>query len=205
VRLAPVLVILSLIGCGGSAVNSLNKGSSSPLTVTSPDLPGGTFPREFTCDGANRRPHLQWSTPPSGTRELVIEMLDPDAPGGTFTHWLVYGIPPGTSSLAAVRSARQKASMTSADAATAARARRAAPRTITTSWFLRWTPGWTWPPERHDPIWNHASAVTCSPGANWSPPTIAPEHVRPAPAPSPAGTTMPVDAMRTAVGHSRSR
>jgi Raf kinase inhibitor-like YbhB/YbcL family protein len=96
------LVIFSLIGCGGSAVNGLNDGSSSPLTVTSPDLAGGTFPREFTCDGANRRPHLQWSTPPSGTRELVIEMLDPDAPGGTFTHWLVYGIPPGISSLAAV-------------------------------------------------------------------------------------------------------
>ena len=83
-------------------MNGLNKGSSSPLTVTSPDLPAGTFPREFTCDSANRRPHLQWSTPPSGTRELVIEMLDPDAPGSTFTHWLVYGISPGISSLAAV-------------------------------------------------------------------------------------------------------
>ena len=30
-------------------------------------LAGGTFPREFTCDGANRPPRLQWSTPPSGT------------------------------------------------------------------------------------------------------------------------------------------
>src|SRR5262249_33486333 len=79
VRLALVLVQLSLIGCGGSAVNGLSNGSSSPLTVTSPDLPGGTFPREFTCDGANRLPRLQWSAPPSGTGELVIEMLDPDA------------------------------------------------------------------------------------------------------------------------------
>jgi Raf kinase inhibitor-like YbhB/YbcL family protein len=76
--------------------------NSSPLTVSSPDLTGGTFPREFTCDGANRRPRLQWSTPPPGTRELAIELLDPDAPGGTFTHWLAYGIPPGITSLAAV-------------------------------------------------------------------------------------------------------
>jgi hypothetical protein len=37
----------------------------------------------------------------TGTQELVIEMLDPDAPGGTFTHWLVYGLPPGLASLAA--------------------------------------------------------------------------------------------------------
>jgi hypothetical protein len=74
----------------------------SPLTVSSPDLPGGRFPRAFTCDGANRLPRLEWSSPPAGTRELAIEMLDPDAPGGTFTHWLVYGLPPGLSSLTAV-------------------------------------------------------------------------------------------------------
>ena len=77
-------------------------GSPSSLTVSSPDLPAGVFPREFTCDGANRLPRLEWSTPPPGTQELAIELLDPDAPGGTFTHWLVYGIPRGTSSLAAV-------------------------------------------------------------------------------------------------------
>jgi Raf kinase inhibitor-like YbhB/YbcL family protein len=72
----------------------------APLTVSSPDLPGGRFPREFTCDGANQLPRLQWSTPPWGTRELAIEMLDPDAPEGTFTYWLAYRIPPAVSSLA---------------------------------------------------------------------------------------------------------
>ena len=76
-------------------------GESCPLTVTSPDLTGGAFPREFTCDGANRRPRLQCSTPPSGTQEMAVELLDPDAPGGTFIHWLVYGISPGITSLAA--------------------------------------------------------------------------------------------------------
>ena len=76
------------------------QGHPSPLTVLSPDLAAGALPTEFPCDGANRRPRLQWSTPPSGTPELAVEMLDPDAPGGTFTHWLVYGIPPGISSMA---------------------------------------------------------------------------------------------------------
>jgi Raf kinase inhibitor-like YbhB/YbcL family protein len=98
---AGVLIQLSLTGSGGSAVNDPNPANPSPLTVSSPDLPAGTIPREFTCDGANRRPRLQWSTPPPGTQELAIEMLDPDAPGGTFTHWLVYGLPPGLASLAA--------------------------------------------------------------------------------------------------------
>ncbi len=83
-------------------MNAPSQGGSFPLTVSSPDLPGGTFPRAFTCDGANRRPRLEWSTPSPGTQELAIEMLDPDAPGGTFTHWLAYGIRPGITSLAAV-------------------------------------------------------------------------------------------------------
>ena len=137
------------------------QGNPSPLTVTSPDLAGGTFPREFTCDGANRLPRLQWSTPPSGTQEVAIEMLDPDAPGGTFTHWLAYGLSPGISSLAACRPTRPKASTTSAGAATGARARRAALRITTTSWSSRWTPGWAWPRGREGPIWSHACAVTC--------------------------------------------
>ena len=83
-------------------MNGPSQADSPPLTVSSPDLPGGTVPREFTCDGANRVPRLQWSPPPPGTQELAVEMLDPDAPRGTFTHWLVYGLPPGTASLAAV-------------------------------------------------------------------------------------------------------
>ena len=83
-------------------MNGPGQRDPSPLTITSPDLAGGTFPHEFTCDGANRLPRLQWSTPPPGTQELAIELLDPDAPGGTFTHWLVYGMPPGITSLAAV-------------------------------------------------------------------------------------------------------
>ncbi len=83
-------------------MNGSKQGDSCPLTVSGPDLPRGTFPREFTCDGANRLPRLQWSTPPSGTQEVAIEMPGPNAPGGTFTHWLVCGLPPGISSLAAV-------------------------------------------------------------------------------------------------------
>jgi phosphatidylethanolamine-binding protein (PEBP) family uncharacterized protein len=102
---------------------------------------GGTFPREFTCDGANWLPRLEWSTPPSGTQELAIEMLEPDATGGTFTHWLVYGMPPSIASLAAVPAGVAEGVNDSAGVATGAHARRGAQRITTISWSLRWIPG----------------------------------------------------------------
>ena len=100
--LALIVLMLPLTGCGGPTVNAPSQENAAPLAVSRPDLPGGMFPREFTCDGANRIPRLQWSTPPPGTQELAIELLDPDAPGGTFTHWLVYRLPASSTSLAAV-------------------------------------------------------------------------------------------------------
>src|SRR5215831_17182371 len=99
-RLAPTLLALVLVGCGGSSMRGSEQPNAAQLTVGSPDLAAGSVPREFTCDGANRTPRLQWSSPPSATQELAVEMLDPDAPGGTFTHWLVYGLPPSISALA---------------------------------------------------------------------------------------------------------
>lgn len=54
---------------------------------------GGRIPREFTCDGDNVAPPLHWSGAPTGTRSYALVMDDPDAPGGTFTHWLLHEIP----------------------------------------------------------------------------------------------------------------
>jgi Raf kinase inhibitor-like YbhB/YbcL family protein len=66
------------------------------MTVTSPSLPGGQVPVDATCDGKDSSPALKWSAPPEGTRSLAIVMDDSDAPGGTFTHWLVLDLPPST-------------------------------------------------------------------------------------------------------------
>jgi Raf kinase inhibitor-like YbhB/YbcL family protein len=54
---------------------------------------GETVPQQFTCDGADTPPKLSVSDPPDGTRSFAVIMDDPDAPNGTFTHWLVYDIP----------------------------------------------------------------------------------------------------------------
>ncbi|HJZ72556.1 MAG TPA: YbhB/YbcL family Raf kinase inhibitor-like protein [Vicinamibacterales bacterium] len=54
---------------------------------------GGQIPRQHTCDGDGIAPHLVWSGAPEGTRSFVLIAEDPDAPDGTFTHWLVFDIP----------------------------------------------------------------------------------------------------------------
>ncbi|MDW7773910.1 MAG: YbhB/YbcL family Raf kinase inhibitor-like protein [Desulfobulbaceae bacterium] len=54
----------------------------------------GTIPSKYTCDGSNISPPLAISGVPSEARSLVLLVDDPDAPGGTFVHWVVYDIPP---------------------------------------------------------------------------------------------------------------
>ena len=54
---------------------------------------GAPIPAQFTCDGANVEPPLHWSGAPEGTRSFALILDDPDAPGGTFTHWLLYDVP----------------------------------------------------------------------------------------------------------------
>jgi Raf kinase inhibitor-like YbhB/YbcL family protein len=61
---------------------------------------GGTIPQKYTCDGADVSPLLSWSGAPEGTREFALLCEDPDAPGGTFVHWVLWGIPKGTTQLA---------------------------------------------------------------------------------------------------------
>ncbi|MCX6027274.1 MAG: YbhB/YbcL family Raf kinase inhibitor-like protein [Chloroflexi bacterium] len=64
------------------------------IEMTSPSFTqGGKIPGKFTCDGDDVSPALQWSTPPTGVRSYVLIMDDPDAPMGTFVHWVLYNIP----------------------------------------------------------------------------------------------------------------
>lgn len=55
---------------------------------------GKQIPREFTGFGDDINPPLEWTAVPSQTQTLAIVMDDPDAPGGTFTHWTLWNLPP---------------------------------------------------------------------------------------------------------------
>ena len=57
-------------------------------------------PRRHTCEGEDLSPSLAWSGLPSGTRSLALIVDDPDAPVGTFTHWVTWGIDPEAGGLA---------------------------------------------------------------------------------------------------------
>ena len=61
---------------------------------------GGAIPRRHTCDGEDLSPALSWSGAPADTKSFTLIMDDPDAPVGTWNHWLLCDIPPSTQALA---------------------------------------------------------------------------------------------------------
>lgn len=70
---------------------------AAPLTVRLPAVvQGASIPAEYTCtatDGNGVSPQVVWQAP-AGTQSVTLIVDDPDAPGGTFVHWVVYNIPP---------------------------------------------------------------------------------------------------------------
>lgn len=71
-------------------------------TLTSPDLAAGQrIPAKHTADGEDASPQLDWTAPPEGTVELALICDDPDAPMGTWNHWIVYGLAPDVTGLPA--------------------------------------------------------------------------------------------------------
>jgi Raf kinase inhibitor-like YbhB/YbcL family protein len=60
---------------------------------------GGTIPKKFTCDGPDVSPPLHWKEAPVGTHSFALIMDDPDAPVGTWVHWVLYNLPANTTEL----------------------------------------------------------------------------------------------------------
>jgi len=72
-----------------------------PFQLTSPAFRSGDeIPMLYTCDSTNISPALHWNNPPANTVNYAIIMDDPDAPMGTFVHWVVYNIPASDTGLA---------------------------------------------------------------------------------------------------------
>jgi Raf kinase inhibitor-like YbhB/YbcL family protein len=67
------------------------------IELTSPAFDEGeAIASRYTCDGQGVSPPLSWTSVPDGTRSLALIADDPDAPGGTFVHWVIYDLPPDT-------------------------------------------------------------------------------------------------------------
>jgi Raf kinase inhibitor-like YbhB/YbcL family protein len=70
------------------------RGDSMPFQITtSAFAAGGTIPKKFTCDAADVSPQLSWKEAPAGTQSFALIMDDPDAPVGTWVHWVLYNVP----------------------------------------------------------------------------------------------------------------
>jgi hypothetical protein len=63
-------------------------------------VPGGMIPKQFSCDGTDLSPALEWSGAPENTRSFSLIADDPDAPVGTWVHWVLYDLPADAKQLA---------------------------------------------------------------------------------------------------------
>ena len=82
-----------------SPVDSFREGGSL-MKMHSPEFSdGANIPTRFTCEGENVSPRLEWSGVPAAAQSLALVVSDPDAPGGTFIHWVLYNLPPQTTGL----------------------------------------------------------------------------------------------------------
>ncbi|HEY1956898.1 MAG TPA: YbhB/YbcL family Raf kinase inhibitor-like protein [Polyangiaceae bacterium] len=96
------LIATSALACKTASVSPSPVPGTTPqaVVVTSSAFPQGSgIPALNTCDGADQSPDLSWTSVPDSTKSIAIVVEDPDAPHGTFTHWIVWNILPSTRSL----------------------------------------------------------------------------------------------------------
>jgi len=93
--------LLFTVSCRNDAIEQTQEGEADMTIQLTSDAfaEGDNIPKKYTCDGMNTSPQLAWTGIPSGTKSYSLIMDDPDAPGGTFVHWVLYDIPAETSEL----------------------------------------------------------------------------------------------------------
>jgi Raf kinase inhibitor-like YbhB/YbcL family protein len=97
-----VMIVVLLFSCGKGSQNAPagtkhGRGVGMAIELTSAALgKGGAIASRYTCDGAGVSPPLSWDSVPNETQSLALSVNDPDAPGGTFVHWVIYDLPPET-------------------------------------------------------------------------------------------------------------
>ena len=93
-----LLSVVVLGSCGGAIASS--EEPTMPFTLTSTAFTEGqAIPAVYTCEGRDISPPLAWTGPPAGTKSFVLISDDPDAPGKTWVHWVLYNLPPSVRAL----------------------------------------------------------------------------------------------------------
>jgi hypothetical protein len=99
----PAIALLTgIIFAGLSLAPFSSGGSDMSITITSSGFSeGGMIPKKHTCDAEDISPNLKWSGVPPGAKSLALICDDPDAPVGTWVHWVLFNIPPEIAELPA--------------------------------------------------------------------------------------------------------
>jgi Raf kinase inhibitor-like YbhB/YbcL family protein len=95
-NLISAFVLLCAAGAPAFAADATGDKGAAPVSFTlrSPDFPhGGEIPKQFTCSGEDRSPTLEWTQAPTGTKSFALIADDPDAPAGTWVHWVIFNMP----------------------------------------------------------------------------------------------------------------
>ncbi|MEW6440339.1 MAG: YbhB/YbcL family Raf kinase inhibitor-like protein [bacterium] len=87
-RVLLLLLIGGLSAAGGAAEPARAELTSTAFEQAEP------MPSAYTCDGEDVSPPLAWGAVPAGAKSLALICDDPDAPAGTWVHWVIYGLPP---------------------------------------------------------------------------------------------------------------
>ncbi len=99
-----LMVLPAIAGCAASpspVAKTTSQGASKAMLITSAAFAAGEpIPAKYTCTGADTSPPLAWANAPDGTQSFALIFDDPDAPGGTWVHWLLFNLPADTRALA---------------------------------------------------------------------------------------------------------
>ena len=90
----------TIIGAALMLTALVGRADEGAIKVTSSAFDnGGKIPSEYTCEGKSVAPPLSWSSVPANTKSIAVLVEDPDAPGGTFDHFVAFNLPPDRKSL----------------------------------------------------------------------------------------------------------
>jgi Raf kinase inhibitor-like YbhB/YbcL family protein len=85
--------LLLVVACSTAESTPAKEGETALSLSSIAFTEGNTIPVKYTCDGQNISPPLEWSDPPQQTQAFTLIVDDPDAPIGTFAHWVIFNIP----------------------------------------------------------------------------------------------------------------
>lgn len=95
-----IFLLAAISGCVAEEKENTKEVTMQNISISAEAFQaGGTIPKEYTCDGSNVSPALSWSGIPSNAKSIALIMDDPDAPMGTFVHWVLFNIPASTQKL----------------------------------------------------------------------------------------------------------